>query len=56
MTLSRFGKTVFLDRVKRLNTQSKDAIKDGNELWPIPQEVIDANSGADFPQNIGYNN
>ncbi|MDH5827106.1 RagB/SusD family nutrient uptake outer membrane protein [Sphingobacterium faecium] len=56
MTLSRFGKTVFLDRVKRLNTQSKDVIKDGNELWPIPQEVIDANSGADFPQNIGYNN
>ncbi|WP_293916124.1 MULTISPECIES: RagB/SusD family nutrient uptake outer membrane protein [unclassified Sphingobacterium] len=55
MTLSRFGREVFLRRVKDLNTQSKAAIKEGNELWPIPQEVIDANSDAVFPQNQGYN-
>ncbi|EEI93323.1 SusD family protein [Sphingobacterium spiritivorum ATCC 33300] len=55
ITLSRFGREVFLRRVKELNTQSKAAIKEGNELWPIPQEVIDANSDAVFPQNQGYN-
>lgn len=55
MTLSRFGREVFLRRVKELNTQSKAVIKEGNELWPIPQEVIDANSDAVFPQNQGYN-
>ncbi|MGJ1421662.1 RagB/SusD family nutrient uptake outer membrane protein [Sphingobacterium spiritivorum] len=55
ITLSRFGREVFLRRVKELNTQSKVAIKEGNELWPIPQEVIDANSDAVFPQNQGYN-
>ncbi|MGJ1283404.1 RagB/SusD family nutrient uptake outer membrane protein [Sphingobacterium spiritivorum] len=55
ITLSRFGREIFLRRVKELNTQSKAAIKEGNELWPIPQEVIDANSDAVFPQNQGYN-
>ncbi len=58
ITLSRFGKDIFLRRLKALNTQSS-AIIAGKEdmvpLWPIPQEVIDANSGAVFPQNPGYN-
>jgi len=55
MTLSRFGKEVFLRRVTNLNPASKPVVKDFNFLWPIPQEVIDANSGAEFPQNPGYN-
>jgi hypothetical protein len=54
MTLARFGQEVFLRRVRKLNTQSSGVIKEGNVLWPIPQEVIDANSGAVFPQNEGY--
>jgi len=54
MTLARFGQEVFLRRVRKLNTQSSEVIKEGNVLWPIPQEVIDANSGAVFPQNEGY--
>ena len=23
-------------------------------LWPIPQSIIDSNTGAEFPQNEGY--
>ncbi|MEH6304014.1 RagB/SusD family nutrient uptake outer membrane protein [Olivibacter sp. CPCC 100613] len=55
ITLSRFGQQVFLDRVRTLNEQSRSLIQDYHVLWPIPQEVIDANSGAEFPQNPGYN-
>jgi len=54
MTLSRFGADVFLRRVKTLNPQSKDVVKKEFILWPIPQEVIDSNTGAAFPQNAGY--
>ncbi|ANH79734.1 starch-binding protein [Niabella ginsenosidivorans] len=53
MTLFRFGKEVFYQRVQR-NEQSKGVYKDFNWLWPIPQEVIDANTGAPFAQNEGY--
>ncbi|WP_345233539.1 RagB/SusD family nutrient uptake outer membrane protein [Olivibacter ginsenosidimutans] len=55
MTLSRFGEEVFLRRVKDLNEQSAGKVQKHHLLWPIPQEVIDANSGAEFPQNPGYN-
>lgn len=58
MTLARFGKDVFLRRLKTLNPISGAAIAKNEDmvyLWPIPQEVIDANSGAVFPQNPGYN-
>lgn len=54
MTLSRFGSAKFLERVRSLNDQSKGVIKDHQVLWPIPQEVIDANTGAPFAQNQGY--
>lgn len=54
MTLSRFGAAKFLERVRSLNDQSKGVIKDHPVLWPIPQEVIDANTGAPFAQNPGY--
>lgn len=55
LTLSRFGSEIFLRRVRTLNDQSKSAIQDYHVLWPVPQEVIDTNTGAEFPQNPGYN-
>lgn len=54
MTLARFGADVFLRRVQALNPQSKDVVKKEFILWPIPQEVIDSNTEAAFPQNAGY--
>ncbi|WP_312187221.1 RagB/SusD family nutrient uptake outer membrane protein [Sphingobacterium sp.] len=54
MTLARFGEDVFLRRVQTLNPQSKTVVKKEFILWPIPQEVIDSNTGAAFPQNQGY--
>lgn len=55
ITLSRFGPTVFKNRVETLNEESQSVFRDYHVLWPIPQEVIDANTGANFPQNTGYN-
>lgn len=52
-TLVRTGK--LLERTKALNPTSKDYIKDHNVLWPVPQEVIDANSGLKWDNNPGYN-
>ncbi|MFV0505914.1 MAG: RagB/SusD family nutrient uptake outer membrane protein [Bacteroidales bacterium] len=43
-----------ISRVKQYNPVSKSTIKDFNVLWPIPQEVIDSNTGTGFPQNKGY--
>lgn len=51
-TLLRMGK--WLERTKLYNTQSGPVIAEHNKLWPIPQEVIDANLDAEFPQNPGY--
>lgn len=57
-TLVRTGK--LLDRVKEYNKSvSEEIAKDSNKekkllLWPIPQSIIDANQGAEFPQNPGY--
>lgn len=51
-TLLRTGK--LFERVAKFNARSRDKIKPHHNLWPIPQEVIDANSGAEFPQNPGY--
>ncbi len=47
-TLQRSGK--YIDRVKQYNPYSKD-FSYSNLLWPIPQSVIDANTGSEFPQN-----
>ncbi len=44
-----------LERVKKYNNAIKDKITDNNILWPIPQVIRDANTGAPFPQNPGYN-
>lgn len=51
-TLLRTGKLI--ERVKQYNERSKDLIQDHHILWPIPQTVIDGNTGAEFPQNPGY--
>lgn len=51
-TLLRTGK--LFERVAKFNDRSKDKIKPHHNLWPIPQEVLDANTGAEFPQNPGY--
>ena len=59
-TLIRMGRLV--DRVKTYNSKpsvvggvsSGATIQDFNRFWPIPQKVIDANTGAKFEQNPGY--
>lgn len=59
-TLIRMDRLV--DRVRTFNTEpavegglsSGGTIQDYNRVWPIPQKVIDANVGAEFPQNPGY--
>ncbi len=51
-----------VDRVRTYNSlpsvpggvSSGITIQDFNEFWPIPQKVIDANTGAEFEQNPGY--
>lgn len=59
-TLIRMGRLV--DRVRKYNSEpsvpngpsSGKTIQDFNKFWPIPQKVIDANTGAKFEQNPGY--
>ncbi|MCD8042544.1 MAG: RagB/SusD family nutrient uptake outer membrane protein [Tannerellaceae bacterium] len=50
-TLLRFGK--LKERTVKYNFRS-DHMKDYQQLWPIPQTIIDSNTGAKFPQNPGY--
>ena len=52
-TLSRMG--MFYERVKEYNPSSGPTVQPHNELWPIPQSVIDSNTGAEITQNPGYN-
>ena len=51
-TLSRMGK--LYERVKRYNTRCAPTIQPFNEIWPIPQSAIDANTGNAIQQNTGY--
>jgi hypothetical protein len=59
-TLIRMGRLV--DRVRKYNfapsvangPSSGRTIQDFNRFWPIPQKVIDANTGAKLEQNPGY--
>lgn len=50
-TLVRTGKLV--ERVKKYNSYSSE-MDEHHTLWPIPQTIIDSNTGAEFPQNPGY--
>jgi hypothetical protein len=51
-TLVRMG--VLYDRVRRYNPSSAGTVKPFNLLWPIPQTVINSNTGAVIEQNEGY--
>jgi len=51
-TLVRVGK--LYERTKKWNFISGAKIQPYNELWPIPQAAIDANSDAKLTQNQGY--
>jgi hypothetical protein len=51
-TLIRMG--LLYDRVIRFNPRSATTIQPHNNLWPIPQNVIDANFAAKIEQNPGY--
>ena len=53
LTLTRLG--LLYDRTRRFGMEtSQQTVAEKNNLMPIPQRVIDANSLADFPQNPGY--
>lgn len=51
-TLIRMG--LLYERVKKYNPTSAKSIQPFNNYWPIPQSVIDANTGAKIQQNPGY--
>lgn len=48
-TLVRTGK--LLERTRKYNPVSKDFIEDKHAIWPIPQNVLDANSGKPWKNN-----
>ncbi|MDB5010381.1 MAG: RagB/SusD domain protein, partial [Mucilaginibacter sp.] len=53
LTLGRLG--LIYDRTKRFgNPQSAASVQQFNNLLPIPQSSIDANTGATITQNPGY--
>lgn len=53
LTLCRLG--LLYDRTKRFGyVVSQNTVQQKNNLMPIPQNVIDANSGAKFEQNPDY--
>lgn len=52
-TLIRTGK--LLERARKYNFNGGQFITERDQLYPIPQEVIDANLTAKMPQNPGYN-
>ncbi len=54
MTLSRLGKLVERTRKYQTRTDVKATIQNFHELYPIPQQSIDANAGAKLEQNPGY--
>ncbi len=51
-TLVRAGKLI--ERTKKYNPESAEHIKEHNILWPIPQNVIDSNTGNKWSNNPGY--
>ena len=53
-TLIRMGKLVERVRQYSILESARTSIQDYHGLWPIPQEAIDANQGAELQQNPGY--
>lgn len=56
-TLLRMGGTVAVDRIRKYAfwPEAKQTLTFDYNLWPIPQQVRDANIGADMTQNPGWN-
>lgn len=52
-TLIRTGKLI--ERARLYNFNGGQFITERDQLYPIPQEVIDANLTGEMPQNPGYN-
>lgn len=52
-TLIRTGKLI--ERARKYNFNGGQLITERDQLYPIPQEVIDANLTGEMPQNPGYN-
>lgn len=51
-TLCRLG--LLKERTLKYNSHAAPRWNDKHLLWPIPQNVIDSNTGAEFPQNPGW--
>ncbi|MEM1134366.1 MAG: RagB/SusD family nutrient uptake outer membrane protein [Bacteroidota bacterium] len=52
LTLTRMNKLV--ERVRKYNPVSAPSIQEHHNLWPIPQDEIDANIEVSIRQNPGY--
>ncbi|WP_405380825.1 RagB/SusD family nutrient uptake outer membrane protein [Maribacter sp. LLG6340-A2] len=57
-TLLRMGGTVAVDRIREFSTlpHAATSLNFDYNLWPIPQTVIDRNSGNVLEQNPGWSN
>jgi len=53
-TLIRVGKLVERVRQYNMREDTRSSISDKHNLWPIPQQAIDANFSAVLEQNPGY--
>jgi hypothetical protein len=53
-TLLRQGGAKLLERVRKYNGVAASTIAERDTIYPIPQAVIDANTGAPMAQNPGY--
>lgn len=56
-TLLRMGGTIAVDRIKKYAywPETKATLTFNYNLWPIPQSVIDSNTGVVLEQNPGWN-
>lgn len=56
-TLLRMGGTIAVDRIKKYAywPETKATLTFNYNLWPIPQSVIDSNTGVTLEQNPGWN-
>ena len=52
--LMRWRLGILKERSVKYNDRVAPRWDDKFLLWPIPQNVIDSNTGAEFPQNPGW--
>lgn len=57
-TLLRMGGTIAVDRIRKYQYYdvTRSTLTFDYNLWPIPQKVIDSNSGWHIEQNPGWEN